>query len=255
VYIADTGNQRLQKFSQEGEFITEIGGFGWSKEQFDGPVDLSARNGLDVFVADHFNARIERYDKDLHYLASLGSSEEWPENLQFGFPMGVDISSQGELIVLEGENHRVLKLDVLGNPQRSFGDFDAGSGRLMQPQRLLVSPAGRIFVTDLEPARIVEYDIHGNFLAESGANLFTHPAGLAESDDHTLFVADPGLRQIIILENLRVIHRIDGKQGIGYRFVEPVDVAVWRDRVYVLDKQLCTIHIFRWTSDLEKEHG
>ena len=255
IYVADTGNHRLQKFSPEGVFIVEIGGFGWRKEQFDSPVDLSARNGLDVFVADQYNARIERYDKDLHYLASLGSLEEWPENLQFGFPKGVDISSQGELIVLEGENDRVLKLDILGNPQRSFGDFDAGSGRLLQPQRLIVSPGGRIFVTDLEPARIVEFDIHGNFISETGGDLFSRPCGLAVFDSDHLLVTDTDLGQVVILERLRVIHRIDGKRGVGFRFEEPVDVATWRDRIYVLDKQLCSIHIFRWTPGLEKDRG
>ncbi len=68
LYVADTGNQRIQKLDTSGEFVFEIGGFGWDKEQFDGPMTVVAPNGLDVFVVDHFNQRIERYDKDLHFL-------------------------------------------------------------------------------------------------------------------------------------------------------------------------------------------
>ena len=40
LYIADTGNQRIQKFDLRGRFITQIGGFGWQAEQFDNPVSI-----------------------------------------------------------------------------------------------------------------------------------------------------------------------------------------------------------------------
>ena len=56
LYVADTGNSRIQKFDSDGNFKKEIGGFGWEKERFDHPTALSARNGLDVFISDHCSA-------------------------------------------------------------------------------------------------------------------------------------------------------------------------------------------------------
>lgn len=255
IYIADTGNQRIQKWTSGGVYVSQIGGFGWGKEQFDRPVDISARNGLDVFVADHYNNRIERYDKDLHFLASFVSSEQWSEDLRFGFPMGVDISSQGELFLLESENDRVLKLDILGTPQRSFGDFDTGAGRLTDPQRLLVTPQGVVFVTDLEPASIVVFDIHGNWTDRMGNGELLRPCGLASSDPDLLFVADAGANQVVIFRKRDLIYRIDGSRSAGFRFEEPVDVTLWRDRILILDRKMCAIHVFRMTGLLEKLGG
>ena len=246
LYVADTDNHRIQKLDSLGRFIAEIGGFGWAKEQFDCPVAVSARNGLDVLVADNNNQRIERYDKDLHYLSSFVSQEEWPEHLRFGFPMDVDLSSQGELFCLDGENHRVLKLDVLGNPLLSFGDFDSGEGRLVRPQRLLVTGAGRIYVSDEEQHRIVVFDIHGNYLHHLGEDILDRPSGMAWLFPSTLIVVDGGKRKIILFHSSgAVTGSIDAGTEKEEVLVEPVDVAVWKERIYVLDKKGNCIHVYR----------
>jgi len=245
LYVADTGNHRVQKLSPMGAFVAEIGGFGWGNEQFDGPTSLSARNGLDVFVADHNNGRIERYDKGLHYLASLVSSETWDEHLSFGFPLSVDISSQGELFCLDGENRRVLKLDVLGEPQISFGDFDAGEGRLIAPQRVLVPGDGRVYVSDADDDRIVVFDEHGNYLSSLGEGVLERPMGMARKG-YLFLVADAEKCAILIFRGGSVVSSIS--RGL-VRFEEPVDVAVWRDRMYVLDRRRSAIDIFIWTDE------
>lgn len=254
LYVADTGNQRVQKFDPAGRFVAEIGGFGWGKEQFDSPVALSAKNGLDVFVADYFNQRIERYDKDLNYLASFLSSEEWPEHLRFGFPIDVDISNQGELFCLDGENHRVLKLDVLGEPQLSFGDFDAGEGRLVQPQRMMVSGQDRVYVSDGQEGRVVVFDVHGNYLFTLGEGVLEKPMGTAEIAQGFLLVVDVGKRRVFVFRGLRrLVGSFGGGEEMGVFFEEPVDVACWRGRIYVLDKKRNVVDVFRWTYREETE--
>ena len=114
IYLADTGNNRIIKYSQEGHFIKSIGGFGWDKEQFDTPMDICAKSVLDVFIADYNNHRIERYDKDLNYISSFYSDESQNENLQFGFPVGVSVSIHGELILIDS-------LYILSIPQYTTG--------------------------------------------------------------------------------------------------------------------------------------
>lgn len=249
LYVADTGNHRIEKLDPTGRFVAEIGGFGWEKEQFDEPVALSARNGLDVFVADYYNQRIERYDKDLHYLASFRPSEDWPEHLRFGFPLCVDISSQGELFCLDGENHRILKLDVLGNPQLSFGDFDAGEGRLVAPHRLFVSGQKKVYVSDEEEGRVVAFDIHGNFLNALGEDVLERPMGVAEITPDFLLVADVGKRRVSVFrESGEFVGSFGTGEEMGFAFEEPVDVAFWRNRVYVLDRKRSAVDVFEWTA-------
>ena len=67
LYVADTENHRIQKIDPQGTFLLEKGAFGWQNEEFDRPIAVSSRNGLDVYVADYNNRRIVRYDKDLNY--------------------------------------------------------------------------------------------------------------------------------------------------------------------------------------------
>ncbi len=247
LYIADTGNHRIQKLSSAGDPVAEIGGFGWEKEQFREPVDVSARNGLDVFIADCANGRIERYDKDLHYLATFRPSEAWEEHLRFEYPCSVCLSNQGELFCLDEENRRVLKLDVQGQPQISFGDFDAGEGRLLRPRRIFVTSADRVCVTDQDGGRVAVFDIHGNFLYTMGEGLLAQPLGMAEMSGARLVVADPESRCVLVFRpNGTIAARIGGEDS-AVHFARPVDVACWRDRMYILDQSRCTVDVFRWT--------
>lgn len=254
LYVADTGNQRVQKFDPFGRFVTKIGGFGWDEEQFDGPVAVSSRNGLDVFVADIYNQRIERYDKDLYYLATLNSSEEWAEYLQFGFPSDVALFTTGELFCLDGENHRVLKLDVLGYPQRSFGGFDSGDGRLIHPRRLAVSDQGNVYVSDWEPpGRIVVFDVYGNYRFTFGEGILDVPSGLAVLPDETILATDGALKNVFVFQKSGgLLGYFEGTREAGVRFEEPVDVAFWRNRLFVLDAERCTVDVFQWIFTEEK---
>jgi hypothetical protein len=168
--------------------------------------------------------------------------------------MDVELSSQGELFCLDGENHRVLKLDVLGNPQLSFGDFDSGEGRLAGPRRLLVTDTGRIYVSDEEQHRIVVFDIHGNYLHHLGEDILDRPSGMAWLSPATLIVVDGGKRKVIIFHpSGAVMGSIDADTGKEAVLVEPADVAVWKARIYVLDKKRNCIHVYQRMNLREKD--
>jgi DNA-binding beta-propeller fold protein YncE len=246
LYIADTGNDRIQKLDFRGRFVAEIGGFGWGREQFNEPASVWAENGLDVYVADYDNQRIERYDKDLHYIGTMKSSDDWPETLRFGYPLDVRFTAQSELFCLDGENRRVLKMDVFGNPQISFGGYDSGEGRLVGPRRLMVSSQNRVFVSDLEGGTIVLFDTYGNYLLALGGN-FEKPAGMAEAPTRKLlFAADAGQRRIHFFSDLKHAGSFGDEAVPGVRFQAPVDVAWWNGFLYVLDKTRCEIFAFKW---------
>jgi len=247
LFIADTGNHRIIKLDNTGRFVRQIGGFGWEKEHFNHPVAVSAENGLDVFIADYYNHRIERYDKDLHYLSSFSSGASWPDNLVFGFPIDVAMSAQGELFCLDGENQRILKLDVLGNPQISFGDYDSGEGRLSQPGHIYISRHERLYVTDEEKGAVLVFDLHGNYLFTFGQGILHKPSGMAENKSDFFIVSDTDLKQILIFfRYYKVLMKLSGSDENHIAFDEPVDVAVWKDRLFVLDRKRSAIDIFRW---------
>jgi len=245
VYIADTGNNRIQKLDLYGRVIKFIGGFGWESEQFQNPVDICADNGLDVFVADYENRRIERYDKDLNWISSFYSDETLPEQLRFGFPCGVAISIHGELFLVDDENYRLLKLNTQRQPDLSFGDFDWGEGKLDKPCKVFVGLDDRVYVTDQSAGRIVVFDYFGNYLSHWGDRVLSQPRGLCQTPSGHLLAADWDAHKIVAFDPAGRDLLSWGSKGekLG-AFNHPADVACHADKVYVVDSYNHRIQVF-----------
>jgi hypothetical protein len=91
----------------------------------------------------------------------------------------MDLSSQGELFCLDGENQRIIKFDASGEPQLVFGDLNTGEGRLTDPRRILVLDPLTVYVTDGNPARVVVFDGYGNLRNSFGQGILQNPIGMA----------------------------------------------------------------------------
>ena len=60
VYVADTGNNRIQKFDDNGKFITKFGSFGSNDgELYLKPLGISVDSARNVYVVDWGNKRIQ----------------------------------------------------------------------------------------------------------------------------------------------------------------------------------------------------
>lgn len=245
VFVVDTGNNRIVKFDRRGRFIAAIGGFGWEREQFDRPLDISVRNGLDVFIADFNNERIERYDRMLNYISSF-SAEDVSGDLQFGFPGSVDISKHGELFICDNENDSIVKLNAFGNPDLRFGDFNWGDGQLEYPIKIEVSKSDLVYVSDQGSNQIVIFDIYGNYVNRFGSAVLVKPNGLSLSADGKLYVADSGNNRTAVFDQDFQLVYFWGAKGdkIG-AFNNPVDVALFEKQIYVLDSENARIQVFQ----------
>jgi DNA-binding beta-propeller fold protein YncE len=237
IYISDTENNRILKFNLNGKLIKSIGGFGWEKEQFYTPLDICASSALDVFVADYNNHRIQRYDKDLNYISSLYSDENWDETFQFAYPKSMVVSIHGDLFIIDGENIRLLMLNSFGEPEMSFGDFSEGKGRLVDPVQITMSSKDRLFVSDSQANKIIVFDYFGNYLSEIGTDFLKNPQGLYFSSLNLLFVADSGNKRIAIFDQDGALFFqwsiISDELG---KFQNPVDVVSFGKRIFVLDE-------------------
>jgi len=246
IYVADTGNNRIQKFDTNGKLLNFIGGFGWDSEQFQRPVDICAENGLDVFVADYENRRIERYDKDLNWIFSLYSNPRVEDRLRFGFPNSVSLSIHGDLFIVDSDNQRVLKFNSMREPVQSFGDFDWGEGALTEPQKIHVSRDDQVYVSDRgDRGRVMVYDYYGNFLNEIGSDKLKAPDGLYVSSSGYIFVADTDQDQVFVFEaNGRFVQAFGASGKKFGAFNSPSDVAVHANKLYVADRDNHRIQVF-----------
>jgi sugar lactone lactonase YvrE len=64
VYLADTGNHRIRKFTPEGVEQLNWGGLGKDPGQFTEPVGVAADKTGAVYAVDNGNARLQIFDAD-----------------------------------------------------------------------------------------------------------------------------------------------------------------------------------------------
>jgi hypothetical protein len=106
VYVADTGNHRIQKFDSEGNYLLKWGYLGSGDGQFASPQGLHVDASGNVYVAEG-NQRIQKFDGNGGFLTKWGSLGTGPG--EFYAPMDVAVSETGAVYVVEHGNNRVSK--------------------------------------------------------------------------------------------------------------------------------------------------
>ena len=180
----DRDRNLLLLYSPNGDRVRELGGQGWGNEQFDRPSGIAARNGIDIFVADYGNHRIQRFDRNLSFVSSLFTRDADDERRRFGYPSDVALSRLGELFICDSENTRIVKVNRFSEVERTFGGFDAGEGRLRSPLQLKIGPKDQLYV--LDEKRVVVFDTFGNFLHVLAGSLFRKPSAIFADGERVL---------------------------------------------------------------------
>ena len=102
VFIADghnaNGNNRVMKFTSDGEYIMEWGQTGYAPGEFRAlhAIEMDSRGR--IFVGDRSNNRVQIFDQEGTHLAS------WT---QFGRPSGIAFDANGQIFVADSESDNV----------------------------------------------------------------------------------------------------------------------------------------------------
>jgi hypothetical protein len=239
VYVIDADQNKIFLFADITQTPKSIGGFGWSSGSFDKPTGI-ATDGINVYVSDYGNHRIQRFDRNLNYISSFSTRDTSDQaSMRFGYPLDVALSELGDLFILDGENLRVLKFNSQKFFERSFGDINAGIGKLQNPIRLVVTTS-RIFVG--EQSRIVVFDYFGNYLGSIGDGTVSSLSGFTLSENDFVIASNDTLfwfsQDGIFQKSIPLSHIITG---------EPIDriqdIAFFRSRLYILSPR--KLHVFR----------
>ena len=71
VYVADWRNDRIQKFTSEGEFSASFGESGYGEGQFNRPASVAVDSDGNIYVADWGNERVQILGPDGGFLQML----------------------------------------------------------------------------------------------------------------------------------------------------------------------------------------
>ena len=148
------------------------------------------------------------------------------------FAIAVDYRN-GNVLVTDARNQRVVILDRDGSFIREFGTEGDGEGEFSRPTGIAVAPDGLIYVADYDQDRIQRFTERGEFVlawgtSGNGKDQFQAPNGLAVDSGSTVYVADFQNKVIKAFKPdgtfLRTI-ATPGQWGAG-KLDYPTDVAI-----------------------------
>lgn len=198
VYVADTWNYRIQKFTSDGRFVTMWASYPSNGVEvgFYGPRGLAVDPRGRVFVADTGNKKIVVFDATGAYLTEIGL----PGMLlgQFNEPAAIALDDFGNLYVTDTWNQRlqVFAPDASGLVYTPLAAWPVQGWYGQAPENkpfVAVGRGGSVFVTDPELCRLIEFSPAGDPVHVwdgCSAGAYQLPSGIASDGAGGLWVSD-----------------------------------------------------------------
>ena len=252
LYVADSGNCRVQVFDELGNFLFSFGSFGWEEDKLLYPTDCAVDEGLAVYVCDTDKSLVKKFSLEGMYQGTFGLVTDEGGIIQsttFSDPMGCAVGRGGELLIADTANHRIHILDRLGSALDYLGGFGRGEGFFNRPEDVVVGPGGDIYVADTGNNCIQRFDASGNYKSSYGApgetELLHSPCRIAVNPDGLLCIADRILEEVRITDrNFIPLLTIDAEDCGGLS--SPEGVAISSDgTIYISDTYNHRILIYR----------
>jgi hypothetical protein len=161
VYVADTLNHRIQKFSASGTFLAKWGTLGSGDGQFKWPYDVAVDGSGDVYVTDGFNFRIQKFDASGTFLTKWGSNGSGDGQFFDGRHIATDPS--GNVYVADSGNNRVQKFDSTGNFLTKWGSLGSGPGQFNQLTGI-AADGGNVYTLEQGSRRVQKFTTAGAFV-------------------------------------------------------------------------------------------
>lgn len=207
VWVADSFNNRIQKFSPSGAPLVvwgwgvddgtaafqtctsgcQAGAGGTGLGQFSSPFGIATDAAGNVYVSNLSSSVVQKFSPAGALLNAWGSFG--PAEGQFSGAVGLTVDGSGNVYVADQNNHRVQKFDSngvfvvmwgrgvddgVGAPQTCAAGCQAGvvgtaGGEFNGPNDVTVDAAGTVLVTDNGNNRVQRFGLGGDFLEIIGA--------------------------------------------------------------------------------------
>ena len=293
LYIADTGNNRIRKFTTNAQFITQWGELGDKATEFNSPYGIAMDSNGYVYVADTFNHRIQKFSSDGEFVLQWG--HEGNQESEFDSPHGITISPENYVYVADSNNDRIQMFTDTGlflaqwNEDLNFPTgmasgnngtvyiADTGNDRLqkivnnrtlstlnlntielIQPKNIAVDTSSNIYITDYGNQRLIKINSNGDFLNEWNENTsngatFESLYGITIDPAGYIYTSD---NQNNLIQKLSDNGTFMARWDINGMFNLPSGIAVEESgKVYVADTQNHRIQKFSADGQFETAWG
>jgi DNA-binding beta-propeller fold protein YncE len=106
IFVADTGNHRVQVFDESGRFLFAFGRKGTDPGEFNEPCDVTIAHTGHVIVADRFNDRLQFFTPDGKFVRQM----------QCGVlrPIAVTTDQYNHIVIVDSDHSRVMVVTMGG---------------------------------------------------------------------------------------------------------------------------------------------
>jgi sugar lactone lactonase YvrE len=207
LWVADTNNNRVQKYDSNGGFLLTLGGFG-SATSLKEPWSVVVRDDGKVFVADTWNHKLIRFDAEGKVEKEWGvggqTSDADTDPFKLYAPRDITLSPDGNILIADTGNNRIVEYTDDGEFVRQFGKkgTSGAADELSEPVGIRVASNGDMYIGDFWNKRVVVLDKDLALkrtipVDEWGSQAVTERAYMALLDDGRLLVTDPTNGKII----------------------------------------------------------
>jgi RHS repeat-associated protein len=195
VWVADTANNRVEKFSAAGAFIATYGTLGSGNLQFKGPTGIAIDSAGTVWVADTGNDRIEALTGAGAYAGAVsigaGFAPQAIATLKSGTEQTLFASTGLSPVILKFKGSSpatMVPTGVIGSAGTGNGQFTSVGGLAVD------EAASKLYATDTGGHRVEVFSTAGVYESQfgtsgTGEGHFSAPQGLAVQSGN-VFVAD-----------------------------------------------------------------
>ncbi|MGA1824504.1 MAG: NHL repeat-containing protein [bacterium] len=271
LYIVDKGNERIQKFDCEGDYITY-----WDYED----LKRDSRKVEDFF--EHFNLILPKNNREIE---PFTTENKLFERLKFDKIEAITIPNSSlfkernifllqatynytdialdrndNLYIIANKTCTILKfkvsLDIEGKIEYidSFGGFGSGDGYFYSPTKIAFDSSKfmSIWVLDSKDGKLHNFDLNGEFLKafipkDKNNKTLKKPQDLCIDNHGFIFISDKETHRIYKYNNEGLYIQSIGKEGDNTAdFKDPSALSVDNEgRLFVLDTGNNRIQIFK----------
>jgi DNA-binding beta-propeller fold protein YncE len=198
IFVADTNNGRIEKFSPSGIFIASIGTKGSGHGQLGEPNGIAVDRAGNIYVAEvAHNHRVQKLAPDGTFIA------EWAPG--FYGPRRIAIGPDDSLYVVDQGLTRIVKFSPDGRVLTIWGSAGHGDGQFADHTSVAVDPAtNKVYVADPRNSRIQIFDSNGKFLTKWLVPEWGQPSGFEDltidSQRGRLYASSAHMNAILVFD-------------------------------------------------------
>ncbi|XP_028840652.1 tripartite motif-containing protein 3b isoform X2 [Denticeps clupeoides] len=199
VVVADSNNQCIQVFTNDGQFKLRFGVRGRSPGQLQRPTGVTVDMNGDIIVADYDNRWVSIFTSDGKFKNKIGAG-------RLMGPKGVAVDRNGHIITVDNKACCVFIFQSNGKLVTKFGARGTTERQFAGPHFVAVNNKNEIVVTDFHNHSVKVYNADGEFLFKFGSHgegngQFNAPTGVAVDSNGNIIVADWGNSRIQVFDS------------------------------------------------------